>query len=77
MATQQLTATASRDHHILVMALIDLDPFSEEAAQLRARIARLEQSYPTLIAQRCALMAEHSRPIGGEIPAQREGIMLR
>lgn len=77
MATQQLTATISRDHHILVSDLIESDPFSERAAQLRAKIARLEQSYPTLIAQRCALMAAHSRPIGGEIPAQREGIMLR
>lgn len=73
----QLTATISRDHHILVSDLIESDPFSEEAAQLRAKIARMEQRDPTLIVQRCALMAAHTRPIGGAVPEPLEGIVMR
>lgn len=67
-----------RNHHIAVIELINTDPLSAEAAQLRAEIADLEQRDPTLIAQRLSIFAAHVRQIGMRPPADLEpkGILL-
>ena len=67
-----------RNHHIAVIELINADPFSAEATQLRAEIAGLERRDPKLIAQRIDLMAAHVKPIGEVSPAGRKpaGMLL-
>jgi len=67
-----------RNHHIAVIDLLDLDPFSAEAARLRAEIGAMERRDPTLILQRIDIFAAHISPIGEVPPAERapEGILL-
>ena len=59
-------------HTQLVLQSLDLDPFSDEAAELRARFWELEQGDPGLYMNRVMLYAAHALQIGEKPPADRE-----
>lgn len=69
---------STRTHYIAVTDLLEADPFSAEAAALRAEISGMEKDDPTLIKEKIAIFAAHSTPIGARPPAKREpvGVML-
>lgn len=70
--------TTAREHYIAVMLLLNTDPMSERAAQLRLAISGMEQRDPTLIVRRIDILAAHVRQVGERKPADRvpEGVML-
>lgn len=67
-----------REHYTAVVELLAADPFSAEAAALRAEIEAMERKDVTLFADRIRIFAEHSTPIGTVTPAERRpaGVML-
>lgn len=73
-----MTNTHEREHHDLVVELLNLDPLSAEAVAKRNEIAVFEQRDPTLIKQRLEIMAAYARPIGALPTAEREpaGVIL-
>lgn len=65
-------------HTQLVLQSLDLDPLSDEAAQLRADFLALEIGDPGLYMERVVLYATHALRIGACAPADREpaGVLL-
>ena len=59
-------------HTHLVLQSLELDPFSDAAAELRARFLELEQGDPGLYMNRVALYAAHALQIGEKPPADRD-----
>lgn len=73
-----MITTDAREHYIAVMSLLNADPLSDRAAQLRIAIIDMEQRDPTLIKRHLDIMAAHVRQVGERKLADRvpAGVML-